>query len=83
MAETEEVVFKDKKTNRGWVLNMVKMNEVLLTTSLYDDSGAFMETKAFNLNYESDLEIFRIYLSLFEDNPQKNLQKMLKLTLRK
>jgi len=80
---TTEVVFKEKKYNEGWVLNIVKNNETVLTTSLYNDSGTFVELKAFNIKLENDLEMFRIYIKWFEDNPVKNLQKMLKLKIRK
>ena len=82
MASTE-AVFQDKKTNRGWVLNIVKNNDVMITTSLYDDGGAFIETRAFNLKMDNDIKILRRYIELFEDHPKKNLQKMLRLTLRK
>ena len=82
MASTE-AVFQDKKTNRGWVLNIVKNNDVMITTSLYDDGGAFIETMAFNLKMDNDIKILRRYIELFEDHPKKNLQKMLRLTLRK
>lgn len=75
-------VFQDKKVNSGWILNIVKNNSMMMTTSLYDDSGTFMETMAFNTKTENDLEIFRKYVEYFEEDPKKNLQKMLKLRVR-
>lgn len=75
-------VFKDKKVNNGWILNIVKNNSIIMTTSLYDDADTFIESMAFNTQIENDLEIFRKYVEYFEDNPKNNLQKMLKLRVR-
>ena len=80
---TEEPVFKEKLRNRGWVLNMVKNDTTMMTTSLYDDGGQFIETMAYNLKIDNDLKIFRLYVSYFEEHPRDNLQKMLRLKVRK
>ena len=61
---------------------MVKVNDIHITTSFYDDGGAYIESKTFNLNYENDLVILRKYIELFEDNPEKNKIKMTSLRLR-
>ena len=74
--------FKDKRTKNGWVLNVVKVNDIHITSSLYDDNGSFVESKTFNINYENDMEILRKYIALFEENPEKNKKTMLRLILR-
>jgi len=77
-----EEEFKDKRTKNGWVLNLVKVNDIHITSSLYDDGGSFVESKTFNLNYENDMDILRKYIELFEENPEKNKKTMLRLILR-
>jgi len=62
-----EEEFKDKRTKNGWVLNLVKVNDIHITSSLYDDGGSFVESKTFNLNYENDMDILRKYIELFEE----------------
>jgi len=78
----EEPLFKEKLRNRGWTLNMVKNDTTMMTTSLYDDGGKFIETMAYNLKLENDLKIFRLYVSYFKEHPKNNLKKMLKLKVR-
>jgi len=72
-------LFKEKKIKDGWVLNLVKQNEAILSTSLYDPSGRVVENKVFLTQEDSDIQKFREYISLFEDNPEKNYRKMSKI----
>lgn len=75
-------LFKDKKVKDGWVLNLVKQNEAILSTSLYDPSGRVVENKVFLTQKDEDIEKFREYISLFEENPEKNQKKMTKIKSR-
>lgn len=72
-------LFKDKKIKDGWVLNLVKQNEMILSTSLYNPSGQVMENKVFLTQKDTDIENFREYLSLFEEGPEKTYRKMSKI----
>ena len=72
-------LFKDKKIKDGWVLNMVKQNDIILSTSLYDSTGKAVENKVFLTQENEDIEKLRIYISLFEDSPSKNYKKMSKI----
>jgi len=58
----DKEVFKDKKTKNGWVLNLVKVNDVHITSSLYDDAGSFIESKTFDVRYENDLNILSVLI---------------------
>lgn len=74
-------LFKDKKTKDGWVLNLVKQNEEILSTSVYDPSGKLMENKAFLTQDDSEVAKLREYVALFEEDPAKNFSKMTRITL--
>jgi hypothetical protein len=76
-----EILFKDKRVKDGWVLNMVKQNEDILSTSLYDASGKMLENKTFLTQVDDDIEKFREYVKLFEENPEQNYTKMSRITL--
>jgi len=70
-------LFNEKKTNNGWILNIFKNNEIVLTTSLYDDGGTFIESRGFKLNQNKDIESLKRYVDLFEGSSdlQKDLHK--------
>lgn len=74
-------VFKDKKTNGGWTLNLFQNNTKMMTISLYDDSGSFVDSKAFNTQQESHVEVLRKYIAYFEAGPKKYLHKILNLVV--
>jgi hypothetical protein len=74
-------LFKDKKTKDGWVLNLIKQNEEILSTSLYDPSGRLVDNKAFLTQNEEDVSKLRDYVALFDEDPIKNNGKMCKITL--
>lgn len=76
---SNETLFKEKRFKNGWVLNLVKMNEEILSTSLYDSFGKMIENKAFLTQNVNDIESFKEYLRLFEEDPEKNIRKMSKI----
>jgi hypothetical protein len=78
----KNLIFKDKKIKNGWVLNLIKQNEEILSTSLYDASGKLMENKAFLTQLDSDIVKLREYILLFEENPELNFDKMTRIKLR-
>lgn len=75
-------LFKDKKIKDGWTLNIVKQNDTILSTSLYDPSGRSVENKAFMTQKQEDVELLREYMTLFEGSPEKNYKKMAKIKTR-
>jgi hypothetical protein len=78
----KNLIFKDKKIKNGWVLNLIKQNEEILSTSLYDASGKLMENKAFLTQLDNDIVKLREYILLFEENPELNFDKMTRIKLR-
>ena len=80
MALTE--IFSETKSKNGWVLKINKNNNIFITTSLYDNSGALRESKSFSLKNDNDLIFFKKYIELFEENPDKNLRAMLAMKIR-
>lgn len=77
-----EILFKDKRVKDGWVLNLVKQNEDILSTSLYDSSGKMLENKTFLTQKDEDIEKLKEYVKLFEENPEENYLRMSRITLR-
>lgn len=75
-------LFKEKKVKDGWVLNLVKQNDAILSTSLYNPAGKLMENKVFLTQKDCDIEFFKEYLTLFEENPEKNYRKLSKIKSR-
>lgn len=72
--DNEKNIFEQKLVKDGWVLNIVKQSENILSTSLYS-SGKFVESKVFLSQYASDIKLFREYVKLFDD-PEKNYRIM-------
>ncbi len=77
-----EILFKDKRIKDGWVLNLVKQNEDILSTSLYDASGKMLENKTFLTQKDEDIAKLKEYVTLFEENPEANYPRMSRITLR-
>ena len=75
-------LFKDKKIKDGWTLNLVKQNEQLLSTSLYNASGKMVENKVFMTQDEDQIMKLKQYISLFEAGPEKSYKMMAKIKLR-
>jgi hypothetical protein len=87
MTETERqaagiALFKDKKIKDGWVLNIVKQNDILLSLSLYNPAGTIVENKMFETQKDEQVLLLKEYISLFEENPEKNYKKMMNIKLR-
>lgn len=87
MTETERqaagiALFKDKKIKDGWVLNIVKQNDILLSISLYNPAGTIVENKMFETQKDEQVLLLKEYISLFEENPEKNHKKMMNIKLR-
>lgn len=87
MTETERQaagipLFKDKKIKDGWVLNIVKQNDILLSISLYNPAGTIVENKMFETQKDEQVLLLKEYISLFEENPEKNYKKMMNIKLR-
>ena len=87
MTETERQaagipLFKDKKIKDGWVLNIIKQNDVLLSLSLYNPAGTIVENKMFETQKDEQILLLKEYISLFEENPEKNYKKMTNIKLR-
>lgn len=76
LSNEDEVLFKESRTNFGWTLNVVKINNTLITTSLYDNSDKLVETKSFNLDESNELPLLKQYISLFDEDVEKNIKKM-------
>lgn len=77
-----EILFKDKRVKDGWVLNLVKQNEDILSTSLYNSAGKMLESKTFLTQKEEDIQKLKEYVTLFEEDPELNYGKMSKIILR-
>lgn len=75
-------LFTEKKVKNGWVLNLVKQNDELLSTSLYDASGKIVENKMFETQNIEQITKLNEYIALFESNPEKNYRQMMKIKLR-
>ena len=87
MTETERqaagiALFKDKKIKDGWVLNIIKQNDILLSLSLYNPAGTIVENKMFETQKDEQVLLLKEYNSLFEENPEKNYKKMMNIKLR-
>ena len=87
MTETERqaagiALFKDKKIKDGWVLNIVKQNDILLSISLYNPAGTIVENKMFETQKDEQVLLLKEYISLFEENPEKNHKKMMNIKLK-
>ena len=87
MTETERqaagiALFKDKKIKDGWVLNIIKQNDILLSLSLYNPAGTIVENKMFETQKDEQVLLLKEYISLFEENPEKNYKKMMNIQLR-
>ena len=87
MTETERqaagiALFKDKKIKDGWVLNIIKQNDILLSLSLYNPAGTIVENKMFETHKDEQVLLLKEYISLFEENPEKNYKKMMNIKLR-
>jgi len=74
--KTEKFDFEGKKIKYGWVLNIYKMSEDIIATSLYNNFNQLMEIKAFELTNQNDLELFKKYVGLFEEHPENNYFEM-------
>jgi|688.fasta_scaffold1600959_2 hypothetical protein len=72
-------LFTDKKVKDGWVLNLVKQNDELLSTSLYDPSGTVIENKVFLTQNDVDVLHLKEYITLFDDGPDKNIRAITKI----
>jgi len=81
--EAEEPIFKETKYKDGWQMKLIKLNENFLNVSVYDESGTVADTKTFNTQSNVETNIFKKYLEWFEDSPDKNIRKMVKMTVRK
>jgi endo-beta-N-acetylglucosaminidase D len=81
MANAEK--FVETKSKNGWKLIINKDNKVLISTTLYDASGAFKEIKTFNLQIDNEMIFFKRYIKLFEEDPDKNSKAMMAMTIRK
>ena len=77
-----EILFKDKRVKDGWVLNLVKQNEDILSTSLYNSAGKMLENKTFLTQKDEDIAKLKEYVALFEEDPELNYGKMSKIILR-
>lgn len=75
-------LFKEKRIKDGWTLNIVKQNDDVLSTSLYDSVGKVVENKAFLTQKDEEIDKLREYVRLFEDGPEKNLRRMTNLQVR-
>lgn len=75
-------LFKDKKTKNGWVLNLVKQNDELLSTSLYNSEGVCLENKVFLTQQAKHVSMLKEYIAFFEEDPQKNYKKMSKINIK-
>ena len=87
MTETERqaagiALFKDKKIKDGWVLNIIKQNDILLSLSLYNPAGTIVENKMFETQKDEQVLLLKEYISLFEENPEKYYKKMMNIKLR-
>ncbi len=87
MTETERQnlgipLFTDKKVKDGWVLNLIKQNNDLLSTSLYNSSGTVIENKMFEIQKSDQIDKLKEYIDLFESGPEQNYRKMIKIKLR-
>lgn len=80
--QSGDSLFKDKKTKDGWVLNLVKQNDEILSTSVYNSAGKLMENKAFMTQNDDEVNKLREYIMLFEDNPEKNYGRMSRIKIR-
>ena len=72
-------LFKDKKVKDGWVLNIFKQNDEILSTSLYNPFGQMLENKVFMTQREGDIDLLKDYIALFERGPDDNSRKMSKI----
>lgn len=72
-------LFKDKKVKDGWVLNIFKHNDEILSTTLYDSTGQMIENKVFMTQKTNDIGYLKDYIQLFESGPDDNLKKMMKI----
>jgi hypothetical protein len=75
-------LFKDKKVKDGWVLNLFKQNEEILSTSLYNQMGQMVENKAFLTQTVAGVEMLAEYIALFDEDPEKNYKKMMRINVR-
>ena len=73
-------LFKEKRVKNGWILNLIKPNDMLLSTSLYDESGMLIENKVFISQHTDEVDKLSRYIKLFEEDPQKNLKAMSRIT---
>jgi hypothetical protein len=79
LKQTSTQHFEETKFRKGWELKILKINELMINLTLYDNSGKFVESKMFNIRNDNDIENMRKYIQYFEDDPEKNLKKMEKL----
>ena len=81
--ESGEPIFTEKKYKDGWQMKLMKTNELFLNVAVYTEAGTIADTKTFNTQSEIEINIFKKYLEWFEDSPDKNIKKMVKMTVRK
>ena len=83
LMEAEQPVFEEKKYKNGWLMKLTQLNDTFLNVSVYDESDTIQDIKTFDTMSEAETLILAKYISWFEEAPEKNISKMVKMAVRK
>jgi hypothetical protein len=81
--ESGKPVFSEKKYKNGWKMIIEQLNDTFLNVKVYNEAGTIADTKTFNTQSEQEILILEKYISWFEESPDKNIRKMVKMAVRK
>ena len=71
--------FEEIKFRKGWKLKIMRINELMMNFTLYNNADTFIESKMFNLRNDDDIDKMKTYIELFDDDPEKNLGEIEKI----
>lgn len=80
--EAGKPLFEERKYKDGWQMILTQMNDTFLNVKIYDEFGVVRDIKTFNSNSDQEISILEKYIQWFEESPDKNIRKMVKMIVR-
>jgi hypothetical protein len=81
--ESGKPIFEETKYKNGWQMIMQQLNDKFMVVKVYTEAGTIADTKTFNTQSDQEILILEKYMQWFEEAPEKNVNKMVKMAVRK
>lgn len=79
--ESGKPIFSEKKYKNGWQMIIEQLNNTFMNVKVYNEAGIISDMKTFNTQSEQEILILKKYISWFEEAPEKNIKKMVKMVV--